>query len=136
MAEFLEASGRIAHLTNEEKSWLEAQKDVELFATIVQAGDTDSTDGNVTDVAQGAEFDLTFTSVPQDEQVAVVQEFFKRFRPLECVTITWACESGPYRGGGACLISATEDKWNHTGNWAKEQEEEFYRRQGSTSKGK
>ena len=85
-------------------------------------------------IAEVGEFYVKFTDVPQDELVDVIQEFFKRFRPNECVTITWACESGPYRGGGACLISATEDKWNHTGNWAEEQKADFDRRQKSTSK--
>lgn len=131
MADWLEASGCIKHLTPEEMRWWKAQEYLGLFATIVSACDVMASEleSEFNEyVAEFGEFHLTINYVPQDELVDLVQDFFKRFRPHECVTITWACESGSYLGGGACLISATDDKWIHTGNWAKEQEEQFYGR--------
>ena len=97
MSDWLSAAGEIPNLTEEEKSWWRNQENSEGVAEIYEDC-------------------LRFTSVPENEQVDLLQLFLKRFRPHECVTITWACQSGPYYGGGACLISATEDKWNHTAN--------------------
>ena len=122
MADWLEAYGLISHLTTDEKAWWEAQDEEEqCFARIVSTYDSDAEW-----VAEVGKHYLKFTDVPQGTQVDLVQEFFKRFRLGKCVTITWACESGAYRGGGACLISATEDKWNNTMKWAERQEKEFY----------
>jgi len=123
MSDWLEAYGRITHLTDDEKAWWDDQEEAEYFATIVSTDDADAEW-----VAEVGKHYLKFTDLPQVSQVDVVQEFFKRFRLGQCVTITWACESGAYRGGGACLLSATQTKWINTSEWAEKQEKEFYRK--------
>jgi hypothetical protein len=122
MTNWLSASGQIKKLSPEEMSWWKAVECGKKFFEIVSVDD--------------GEPYLDIISVPEGTQVGVLQEFFRKFRPVECVAITWACESGTYFGGGACLIAAEEDHWNHTGIWAEKAEKDFYSRQKRKSRKK
>jgi hypothetical protein len=108
MSDWLMASGCIENLTTEESAWW---SDQEFDCANIEEHD-------------GGEH-LVFDSLPLDDEVDLLQESFKRFRPNDCVTITWACECGRYFGGGACLIAADTDLWNHVADWSDEQAEKY-----------
>lgn len=113
MSDWLMAAGRIENLTDDEASWWLNRENASL--------------ANVKE--NNGKRHLAFETVPQDEEIAVVQEFFKLFRPHDCVTITWACQSDSESSGGACLIAATTSLWNRPGKWADKQEKKFRKQQ-------
>lgn len=108
MSDWLMASGCVEDLTEEEAEWWSEQ---EFYSANIEEHDGGT--------------HLVFEGIPQDDELDLLKGFFKRFRPIDCVTITWACQTGSYCGGGACLIAADTDLWNHVGEWADEQAEKF-----------
>lgn len=68
------------------------------------------------------------TNADFDAVLILIQEFIRKFRPDMVFTLTWAevCNRSVVgeSGGGAVIITATEDKWIDTHSWV---ENEFER---------